>query len=111
MKPHEILSLSVTAIPQSLPWIQAMTKLQRAAQIEAALPPHLGVREAGFGDRIANNLELIEMHIRFSFKDLTQVAAAFERIGKELAFPPGTRLTHASRDAQGEWSFTNLLEW
>ena len=56
MKPHEILSLNVTASPQSLPWIQAMTQLQRAAQIEAALPPHLGVREAGFWFRISNNL-------------------------------------------------------
>lgn len=101
----------VSASPSSLPWIGEMSQTQRGEQIEAAFPSHLGVRVAGLGARLSRTHELIEVRTHFFYEDLQQACAEFERVGKELAFPPGSRLTHVKNIAEGGYEFTALLRW
>ncbi|MGV3662947.1 MAG: hypothetical protein ACO1TE_22370 [Prosthecobacter sp.] len=107
----ELLTLHVKASPSSLPWIEAMNQLQRSGQIVAAFPPHLELQEAGFGQRTTSTRELVENHIMFTFKDLQQTKLEFQRVGRELGFPPGSRLAYVTKNAEGEYQFADLLEW
>ncbi len=105
------LLFCVDAGASSRSWIEEMSQTQRGKQIEAAFPPNLGVKVAGMGQRSSTSLELMEVRTHFFYDDLQGACAEFERVGRELGFPPGSRLTQVTQNGEGGYEFTPLLQW